>query len=586
MDGAGTAVLAADGCLSYSELEAAACRLAHRLVAAGVRRGDVVGVALPRGVKLPVAVLAVLKAGAAYTMLDPDFPVARLAEVVSATEAAAVLLDSTAGTDWSWLSGPVVDLAVDAWSDQWPAVDPAVPMDPGGVACVMFTSGSTGRPKGIVTSHKALVDSLLGQRFVDPGRDRVWLQCSPVSWDAFALELFAPLLTGGSCVLQPGQRPEPAVMAELVARHRVTTVHASASLLNFLIDEYPGIFRRLAQVATGGEAASVSHLRRLREQFPNLLVTNGYSPVECTIFTVAHELRPADTELDAGSVPVGRPVAGMRLLVLDERLQLVPRGVAGELYMAGTGLADGYIGQPGLTAARFLADPFTHGQRMYRTGDLVRWRIDGTLEFLGRADDQIKIRGFRIEPGEVIAALQGLPGVRHATVHAWVDQAGGKRLAGYLVAQPGQHLDTTALRRELSARLPDHLVPSQLIELDALPIGPTGKLDRSRLPEPDYRSVNLAGRPPRTPHEEALAGLFSSVLGLQTPVTIDDNFFDLGGHSLLATRLISRIRSTMHAEVTIKEIFEAPTVAGLVERLAFIETAARPALRPRNRSTS
>jgi len=576
------AVIAADGTMSYAELDLAAGRLAARLRAAGVGAGDIVGVGLPRGGSMVVAVLGVLKAGAGYTMLDPDFPPARLAEVIEVAGCPVVVTDAAAGGDWSWLPVPTVDVSVA--SEETAPVLADLPVDPGVVACVMFTSGSTGRPKGIATSHRALVETLVGQGFVDPVRDSVWLQCSPVSWDAFALELFAPLVCGGVVVVQPGQRPEPAVMARLVAEHRVSTVHASASLLNFLIDEYPGIFRRLRHVATGGEAASVAHLRRLVGQFPDLVVTNGYSPVECTIFTVAHRLRPGDTAEGAGSVPVGRPVAGMRLLVLDAGLGLVPAGVAGELYMAGGGLADGYVGQPGLTASRFIANPFAVGERMYRTGDLVRWRADGTLEFLGRADEQIKIRGFRIEPGEVTAALIGLDGVRDAAVHVWTVD-GDKRLAGYLVAEPGQQLDPAGLRRQLAARLPEHLVPAQLIVLDALPIGATGKLDRAKLPAPTV-TANTAGRAPRTPTEEILTGLFAAILGLNTPVSIDDNFFDLGGHSLLATRLIARIRTTLNAELTIKAIFEAPTVAGMAERLVVSTAAARPVLRRRSREES
>jgi amino acid adenylation domain-containing protein len=579
--GSKPAVVSADGELCYAGLDSAANALAHRLIAAGVHAGDIVGVAVPRGVAMAVAVLAVLKAGAGYTMLDPDFPPARLAEVIEVAGCPLVVLDSAAGIDWSWLPVPALDLAEPG---SWPVTDPGVVVDAGQVACVMFTSGSTGRPKAIVTSHRALVDTLLGQRFVDPVRDSVWLQCSPVSWDAFALELFAPLVTGGLCVLQPGQRPEPAVMAELVGRHRVSTVYASASLLNFLIDEYPGLFRRLRHVLTGGEAASVSHLARLREQFPGLLVTNGYSPVECTIFTVAHELTELDTVAGAGSVPVGRPVAGMRLLVLDERLRLVPAGVVGELYMAGSGLADGYLGQPGLTGSRFVANPYADGERMYRTGDLVRWRADGTLEFHGRADEQIKIRGFRIEPGEITTTMQDLPGIRDAAIAVWPGET-GKQLVGYVVAESDHRVDTLAVKRQLAGRLPDHLVPSHIVQLDALPISATGKLDRSKLPAPGPVAVSDIGRAPRTEHERALCELFGNVLGIGSMVTIDDNFFDLGGHSLLATRLISRVRSTLSAELSIKAIFEAPTVADLVDRLVFSQTA-RPTLRPRKRELS
>ena len=341
------AVICGDSRLSYRELDAAANRLAHTLIRGGVPRGDVVGVYLERGIELVVAVLAVLKAGAAYTLLDPAFPAARLDAIVSEAGIGTVLSrepemtrDEHAG--WHWL---------DVTSDEVraaPAGPPDVVVAPDDAVCVMFTSGSTGKPKGVVATHQAMVGTFLAQEFCAFGPGEVVLQCAPVSWDAFALELFAALFFGGGCVLQPGQSPEPAVIADLVARHRVTTVHVSASLLNFLIDEYPQVFDQVSQVMTGGEAASVSHVGRLLGLRPSLRLVNGYSPVESTIFTVCHQVVPADT---AGhSIPVGKPLRNKQVYVLDERLNPVPAGVVGELHMAGVGLARGYLGQPGLTA--------------------------------------------------------------------------------------------------------------------------------------------------------------------------------------------------------------------------------------------
>ncbi|MER7758065.1 amino acid adenylation domain-containing protein, partial [Kitasatospora sp. NPDC097643] len=427
-----------DGRVSYGELNARANRLARQLTAAGVGRGDVVGVLLERGVELVVAVLAALKAGAGYTVLDTDFPVERWRLVLEEVAAAAVLtttphaallpdaptlsLDALAGEIAGRASG---DLDVGAGLDD--------------VACVMFTSGSTGRPKGVVASHRALVATLTDQEFVGFEPDQVWLQCSPVSWDAFALELFGALFSGAACVLQPGQRPEPAVIERLVTEHKVSTVHLSASLLNFMLDEYPQAFTSVGQVMTGGEPASMPHVRRLLAEYPGLRLVNGYSPVENMIFTMCHTAVEADG--DAVSLPVGRPIARKKVYVLDAHLNLVPPGVAGELYMAGEGLARGYAGQPALTAERFVANPFEPGARMYRTGDLVRWRASGVMEFLGRADQQVKIRGFRIELGEVEAALSRHPGVRQAVVLAREDVPGDKRLVGYVLGDPG--LDPT-----------------------------------------------------------------------------------------------------------------------------------------------
>jgi amino acid adenylation domain-containing protein len=569
--------------LSYSELDTAASRLAHALTGRGVRRGDVVGVYLDRGMELVVAALAVLKAGAGYTLLDPAFPAERLDKIVAEAEIGTVLSRElemsrdAAGHEWNWLDvtgcaaagGPVPD---------GPVLPPGVAVSPDDVACVMFTSGSTGRPKGVVATHRALAGTFLAQEFATFGPGEVVLQCAPVSWDAFALELFAALFFGGECVLQPGGSPEPEMIADLVRRHGVTTMHASASLLNFLIDEYPQVFDHVKQVLTGGEAASVPHVERLLDMRPSLRLVNGYSPVESTIFTVCHQVSPSDTE--GSSIPVGKPLRNKQVHVLDERLNPVPVGVVAELYMAGVGLARGYLGQPGLTASRFVANPFD-GTRMYRTGDLVRWRADGVLEFCGRADDQVKIRGFRVEPGEVETVLGRHPAVAQCAVMVREDRPGDKRLVAYLVAAAGGELDDAGMRAWAAATLPDYLVPSAWVALPELPRTSNGKLDRTALPAPEI-TASPGGRTPRNEREQTLCGLYSEVLGVPG-VGIDDDFFVLGGHSLLVTRLISKIRKAFGVEVSIQAVFAARTVAALAEQL---DTAgpARPALRPRART--
>jgi len=574
-----TALVAGDARVSYAELDAAANQLAHVLVGRGVRRGELVGVYLERGVELVTAVLAVLKAGAGYTLLDPAFPADRLTAVASdagiATVVSRALEIGRGGLhgDWDWVdvTAPAVQAA--------PSDPPAVTVTPDDLVCVMFTSGSTGRPKGVVASHRALVGTFLGQDFAGFGLGEVVLQCAPVSWDAFALELFAALLFGGACVLQPGQSPEPAVIADLVPRHGVTTMHVSASLLNFLVDEYPRVFDGLRQVLTGGEAASVAHVARLLDRRPSLRLVNGYSPVESMIFTVTHRVVAADAT--ASSIPVGRPLRNKRVFVLDERLNVVPPGVVGELYMAGVGLARGYLGQPGLTASRFVANPFDSG-RLYRTGDLVRWRADGVLEFVGRADDQVKIRGFRVEPVEVETVLGRCPGVGQAAVVVREDRPGDKRLVAYLVPAAGAGgLEVADVRRRVVAALPDYLVPAAFVVLDELPRTANGKLDRRALPAPEV-TASATSRAPRTDRERVLCELYTEVLGVPG-VGIDDDFFALGGHSLLVTRLISKMRKAFGVEVSIQTVFAARTVAALVEHL---DTAgrARPALRARSRT--
>ncbi|MFB9601661.1 amino acid adenylation domain-containing protein [Streptomyces roseofulvus] len=575
-----TALASGDARVSYGRLDRDANRLAHHLLARGVRRGDTVGVLLEREPGLVTAVLAVLKAGAAYTLLDPGFPAERLRET---TARAGVTTLVTAGTLADDLGGGLVPLRLDAEAEAIAARPDTAPgpiAGPEDAACVMFTSGSTGVPKGVVAPHRALTGTLTGQEYVAFGPDEVWLQCAPVSWDAFALEVFGPLLHGGTCVLQPGLKPEPSVIARLVATHGVTTVHVSASLLNFLLDEYPGCFAGVRQVMTGGEPLSVAHVAKARAEYPGLRLVNGYSPVESMIFTCCHTVEGRDTT--APSIPVGRPIAGKRVYVLDERLRPVPVGVTGELYMAGVGLARGYVGQPGLTAERFVAHPHgTPGERVYRTGDLVRWRADGVLEFLGRADGQVKIRGFRVEPGEVQAVLMAHGTVRQAAVVVREDRPGDKRLAAYLVAEPGTVLDPDDVRSHAAGRLPEHLRPSSYTVLDALPLTPNGKLDRQALPAP-ATTAPAGGRAPRTAQEKLLCDLFAEVLGAEH-VSADADFFHLGGHSLLVTRLISRVRAVCDTELSIKTVFEAPTPAALAERLDGAEKA-RPALRRRSRS--
>ncbi len=563
---------------TYAQLDARANQLARHLVDRGVRPGGTAAICLPRGTSLVVAIMAVLKAGAAYVLLDPDHPAGRLADLAERSGVALTVVDAgTAAELRAALGGrAVLDLTAEGGeiaARESTGLGRTVPPD--ATACLMFTSGSTGVPKGVLTPHRALVATLIDQDYVGFGADEVWLQCSPVSWDAFALELFGPLLSGATCVLQSGQIPEPAQIVKLTETYRVTTLHVSASLLNFLLDEYPYVFTGLRQVMTGGEPASVPHIRELLARHPHLRVVNGYSPLENTIFTLCHSITTADTA--RRSIPVGRPITAKRIYVLDDHLRLVPPGTPGELYMAGTGLAHGYLHQAGLSSGRFVADPYgAPGERMYRTGDLVRYDRDGVVEFLGRADDQVKIRGFRIEPNEIRTVLGGHPQVRQAEVLARADRDGHKRLIAYVVgdAEPAE------LRAFAARQLPDYMVPSAFVVLAELPRTPNGKLDHRALPAPETRATT-AGRAPATPQESRLCALFAELLGLEQ-VGADDNFFEIGGHSILAMRLISRIRGALGAELPVRAVFENPTPAGLAAALPRAERA-RPALRARSR---
>ncbi|MFC6375525.1 amino acid adenylation domain-containing protein, partial [Nonomuraea thailandensis] len=468
-----TALVAGDRRVTYASLDALANGVAAALVERGVRPGSVVGVHLERGVELIAALLGVLKAGAGYTLLDPTFPPERLATVLEQVAADVVVTNQA-------LAGRLAEQPLGfVFVRGRTAAGPGLTVPADAVACVMFTSGSTGRPKGVAAPHRALTTTFLGQDYIDFGPGQAWLQSSPVSWDAFALEVFGALLHGGVCVLPPGPRTDLTEIAAMVAEHGVTVLQLSAGLFNALLDERPEVFGSLRVAMTAGDVASVSHVRRALREFPHLTLLNGYGPVESMGFTTFHRIAEADGE--RSSIPIGRPLAGKSVLVLDHDLGIVPIGVVGELYAAGGGLAHGYLGQPGLTAGRFVANPYgPAGSRMYRTGDLAQWRPDGTLQFVGRADGQVKVRGFRVEPGEVESALRRAPGVTDAAVAVHPDTSGSQRLVGYLVGEA----DTAVVRAAIEATLPDYLVPSAFVPMESLPLTPNGKVDRRALPVP------------------------------------------------------------------------------------------------------
>ncbi|MFI0215794.1 amino acid adenylation domain-containing protein [Streptomyces lydicus] len=465
--------------LTYGALNERANRLAHRLVGLGVAPGTLVGVHLERGFDMVVALLAVLKAGGGYTMLDPQFPVERLA--LSLEDTGAPLLVTSRPLSGRLTGATTLYVEDEAASDA-PTGNLATGVGPEDVACVMFTSGSTGRPKGVMSPHRALTGTYLGQDYAGFGPDEVFLQCSPVSWDAFGLELFGALLFGARCVLQSGQNPDPLEIGELVARHGVTMLQLSASLFNFLVDEVPEAFEGVRYAITGGEPASVPHVAKARRDHPALRLGNGYGPAESMGFTTHHAVVAGD--LSGTALPIGVPLAGKRAYVLDDDLKPAANGALGELYVAGAGLAHGYVSRPALTAERFVADPFAGpgGERMYRTGDLARRRADGVLEYVGRADDQVKIRGFRVEPGEVEARLVGHPAVRQAAVLAQDSRLGDKQLVAYVVAERADAPpDAAELRRHVAEALPAYMVPVACVPVDELPRTPNGKLDRRAL---------------------------------------------------------------------------------------------------------
>ncbi|MET7530313.1 amino acid adenylation domain-containing protein [Streptomyces goshikiensis] len=590
--------------LTYAELDARINRLARLLLARGAGPERVVALALPRSIEMVVALFAVLRTGAAYLPLDLDHPVDRLRLMIEDT--GPLCLVSTAAVAPT-LRAPAGPLAPELLLDE-PEALAALAALPGGAvtdaerpafahtvadrlehpAYVIYTSGSTGRPKGVVTPYRGLTNMQLNHQveIFDPaiasagGRRLRIAHTVSFAFDMSWEELLWLVEGHEVHVCDEELRRDAAALVAYCDRHRVDVVNVTPTYAQLLIEE--GLLERdeatgrhrPALVLLGGEAVSDavwSRLARTRDTYGY----NLYGPTEYTINTLG------GSTADSATPTVGRPIRGTRAHVLDAMLRPVPPGCPGELYISGTGLARGYHERPGLTADRFVADPFgAPGGRMYRTGDLVRRRPDGLIDFLGRTDDQVKIRGYRVELGEIGAALSDHPRIAHAAVVV-NEHAGNKRLVGYVVPEPGAGVDEallTAVREHLKSVLPGYMVPAALVAVETLPLTVNGKLDVQALPAPDPVGSGTR-RPPRTPREETLCALFAEVLGLpEGGVGIDDSFFDLGGHSLLATRLVSRARTALSAELAIRDLFEAPTVAELAERAGRKGDAGRPAL--------
>ncbi|MFB7560596.1 amino acid adenylation domain-containing protein, partial [Streptomyces brevispora] len=564
-----TALIDRDRRVTYAALNADANRWARHLRSRGLGRGDMAGVLFERSTLFVTALLAVLKTGAAHVLLDPDFPDERLRS--AADDAGIGHLVTRPELAGRITGGWATHTEAPAQLPDRETENLGLPLTAEDAACLMFTSGSTGRPKGILSSHRNLVSTLTRQSYLPFGPDQVILQCSPVSWDAFSLELWGALLHGGTAVLQPGQKPEPAIVDELARRHHITTLLLSATLFNYLVDEHPEAFASVTTAFTVGEAASPAHVHALQRLRPGMAVVNGYGPAEAMIFATTHTVEPGAEPHPV--IPIGSPLVNKPAYILDSRLRLCPPGTTGELYLAGDGLAHGYQGRPDISAVRFVPHPFGGpGSRLYRTGDLAHFDRNGVLHYEGRADDQVKVRGFRIEPGEIEAALLTHPGISRAVVTLH-DQ----RLAAYVVSDQPVHLEE--VRRHLADRLPEHLVPAYLTRLDRLPFTANGKIDKRALPAPSVTSGG--GRAARTAEEEILVALFARTLGLPDTPTVDDSFFTLGGHSLLAARLTNHVADALGVRLTIRDVFQHPTPARLAEHVAGKKGApALPALVP------
>ncbi|HEX2191398.1 MAG TPA: amino acid adenylation domain-containing protein, partial [Longimicrobiaceae bacterium] len=554
------AVVSAGGALTYAELDAASAALAAALRGLGVGPETRVGLCVEGGPEAVLGVLGILRAGGAYVPLDPSYPAERLAFTLE--DAAVPVLVAQPHLAEALPAHGAAVLHLDAAAlPPSPAPAPRLTASPDQLAYVIYTSGSTGRPKGVEVTHGALANTMAaaGEAF-GFGAGDVMPALASFAFDIWLFESLLPLLRGATVRAVP--RGRVADVAALVEEELgdATLLHAVPALMRQVVDRVRaarGALPGLRRAFVGGDAVPPDLPGAMREAFPAAEVRVLYGPTEATILCAAQRL---DGERPEGRHLAGRPLGTGPLYVLDSAGRPAPIGVPGELCVGGPSVARGYLGRPGPTAERFVPDPFSGGAgaRLYRTGDRVRWGADGVLEFLGRMDQQVKIRGFRIEPGEVEAQLAAHPTVREAVVAVREDGPGGKRLVGYAV--PAADTAPEALLEHLRARLPEYMVPSALVLLDALPLTPTGKVDRRALPAPEPGEAEYAA--PRTPAEEILAGIWADVLGRER-VGIHDDFFALGGHSLLATQVVSRAQAALGAELPLRALFESPTVAGL-----------------------
>jgi nonribosomal peptide synthetase DhbF len=573
-----TAVIFEDTTLSYRQLNTHANHLAHALIARGVGPEQIVALALPRCPELVVAILAVLKAGAAYLPLDPEYPLTRITSMLHDAQP-LLLLTITQVNDGLPTTDQTTRIVVDdpdtvTELNSCANTDPTntartTPLTPQYPAYVIYTSGSTGQPKVVAVTHQAIMNRLawLQDQYRLASDDRVLQQEASSNFDVSVRELFWALCMGAAVVLaRPDGHRDPLYLIRLIREQRVTTMGCLPSMLNAFLNaaevtEDPRWAASLRRTFTGVEAVPTSIASRWHE-LTGVPLHNTYGPVEAAVEVTCRKYKGAASAI----VPIGRPVCNTRVYVLDEGLCPVPVGVTGELYIAGIQLGRGYLGRAGLTAERFVACPFGQpGERMYRTGDLAYWRGDGVLEFVGRVDNQVKLRGLRVELGEIETVLAAHPELLQAAVIAREDRPDEKRLVAYVVPTVDTTPQDDSLREFLRERLPDYMVPAAFVVLDALPLTPNGKLDRRALPVPEYSSTGT-GRAPQTPQEQILCEVFAQVLNLPE-VGIDDQFFELGGDSLSATQVVNRVRTVLGVKLPVRILFEAPTVAQLAQRL-------------------
>ncbi len=555
--------------LTYGELNRRANQLAHYLKSFRIGSEVLVGLCVERSLEMIVGLLGILKSGAAYVPLDPDYPMEHLSFMLDDVRAPVLLTTENLADELQAQQTKVICLDRDADIISGQREDnPESELTPDKLAYVMYTSGSTGVHKGVGVTHGNVVRLVKNTNYVDFNSNEIFLQLAPVSFDASTMEIWGPLLNGGRLIIMSPGAPTLEELGQAIILNKVTSLWLTAGLFHLMVDERLEDLSSVRQLLAGGDVLSVPHVRRAAKALRAGHVINGYGPTEGTTFTCCYSVFDERELFD--SVPIGRPIANTQVYLLNQQLRPVPVGIPGELYLGGAGLARGYLNQSALTAERFIPHPFSEvaGQRLYRTGDRVRYNAKGEIEFLGRADNQVKVRGHRVELGEIEAVLARHDAVRECTV-VIRDESGDKRLVAYIVSQSEQQAPATEdLRHYLGEKLPEYMTPSRFVFLEALPLTPNGKVDRRALPAPDANRDDLIVTyiAPQTPTEGTLANIWSDVLSMEE-VGVRDNFFDLGGHSLLATRVMSRIREAFGVEIPLRTLFDEPTISELALRV-------------------
>jgi len=551
--------------LTYAQLDEKSNRLAHYLLTNhAIQPGDNIGLLLDRSDNLLVAILGILKSGAAYVPIDAEFPKVRQAYIAKDTNIKALVTQTDYLFEADYFTGPMVALDVQLESMEAPTVPVKAAITAESPAYIMFTSGSTGTPKGVIVPHRAVVRLVKNNQFIPLTGKETLLSTGAVSFDATTFEYWGMLLNGGKLVICRRETLlDETKLAAAIQHHKVDMMWFTAGWLNQLVDKAPTVFARLKSVLAGGDKLSSPHISKLKELYPNLTIINGYGPTENTTFSLTHTIQ-AITD----SIPIGKPISNSTVYILNPELQLLPVGAVGEICVGGDGLALGYLNQPELTAEKFIENPFIPGEKMYKTGDLGKWLADGTVAFIGRRDEQVKIRGYRIELGEIEAVLQSHPVVEATVVMARPNKEGEKEVVAYIVNK--EPLTATALATYVAASLPAHMVPSHFVHLDELPLNANGKVDKYQLPDPLAASMDSGVEyvAPRNEVEEKLVAIWQEILDREK-VGVKDNFFDLGGHSLRATRLAAQLHKEFDVRIELKDLFAQPVLedqARLIEQ--------------------